>query len=277
MHSAFAANKIVVSGDSAGAGLSLSLIQLILQFQRSNVQVHWYGKEYSVPLPAGVATLSAWIDVSRSFSKLSGFEKGSEDTCLGFDYLPSHEESAKMVWNNSEGWNEDIRKERGQSQLYAPDLLIHNPLVSPLLADSWKGAPPVYATVGDECLRDQNLYLAHRLLEEGVKLRFEKYTAMPHVFQGMLAHHTASERAWESVGMFVKHVTGLSDAGEGIYRLERIHPKTLVVEEIPREELKVGGLEFEAVKEMVKRCVVLYRERLSLVPKKEEPPFVAKI
>ncbi|KAF8542410.1 alpha/beta hydrolase fold-domain-containing protein, partial [Trichophaea hybrida] len=205
-HAPIAAEKLVVAGDSAGGGLSLALIQLILQLQRTKTTIHWHGQDIQVPLPAGVAIVSAWCDVSRCFGRLSDFPDGSEETCHTYDYLPTAYGYADMVHLPSPAWNPDVQKQRRSSQFYSPDILISHPFVSPILADSWAGAPPMWISVGDEYLRDQNLFLAHRLLADGVKLRFEKYTAMPHVFQGLLTHLKVSKMTWDSLGRFVKHV-----------------------------------------------------------------------
>jgi hypothetical protein len=130
----------------------------------------------------------------------------------------------------------------------------------------------MWIAVGDEYLRDQNLFLGHRLLEDGVKLRFEKYTAMPHVFQGLLSHLKVSQRAWDSLGRFLNHVTAASDAGEGLWGRIRMHPKTLEEEKVGIEELKVGGLELEQVKGMVRKAVVRFAE-LARKPGGEERDF----
>jgi acetyl esterase/lipase len=259
-HTPIAPEKLVVAGDSAGGGLSLAIIQLLLQLHRSQTTIHWHGQDIQVPLPAGVATLSSWCDVSRCFGRLSDFPNGSEETCHTYDYLPTAHGSAEIVHLSSPAWNLDLQKQRGSTQFYAPDVLVTHPFVSPMLAGSWAGAPPMWIAVGDEYLRDQNLFLGHRLLEDGVKLRFEKYTAMPHVFQGLLSHLKVSQRAWDSLGRFVNHVTGASDAGKGLWGRIRMHPKTLEEEEVGMEELKVGGLELEQVKGMVRKAVVRFAE-----------------
>lgn len=115
-------------------------------------------------------------------------------------------------------------------------------------------------SVGDECLRDQNLYMAHRLHTAGFRLRLEVYTAMPHVFQLFLGHLKVSDKAWESMGKFVRHATGAQDAGETYWRRERMHPKTFETKEVPESELKVGGLEFEKVKEMMNAASRWFKE-----------------
>ncbi|KAI5854945.1 Alpha/Beta hydrolase protein [Tricharina praecox] len=263
MHAPIAAEKIVFSGDSAGGGLSLALLQLLIHFSRTGTgKVHWYGQDVAVPLPGGVALISAWCDVPRSFGEMSGYTAGSENSCEVYDYLPLPQQTATIVYADSPAWNAEIRKQRGGTQFYAPDRLMTHPLVSPLLAESWVGGRgemvPVWMSVGDECLRDQNLYLAHRLHTAGIKLRLEIYTAMPHVFQAMLGHLKVADMSWASMGKFVRHATGAQDAGDGYWKRERIHPKTLDVTEVPESELKVGGFEFEQVKEMLaaatRRC-----------------------
>ena len=62
--------SIVLTGDSAGACLCLSLLQLILEFGRLQKThaptIDWNGQDVPVPVPAGLADMSAWVDQTRA-------------------------------------------------------------------------------------------------------------------------------------------------------------------------------------------------------------------
>jgi acetyl esterase/lipase len=162
-HDPIPSPKIVFAGDSAGGGLSLALLQLLFHLNRNKITLRWYGKDMCPPLPAGIGLISAWCDVSRAFSSLSGMANGSEDSCQPFDYLPAPAAVARFTYCDSSAWNRALRRERQQHQLYAADVLVDNPLVSPMLAKSWTNmgsTVPVWMSIGDECLRDSNIFLA---------------------------------------------------------------------------------------------------------------------
>lgn len=80
---------------------------------------------------------------------------GSEDDCGGWDYLPNARVERDTDYKPSPAWPGDVKR----CHMYAPDALITHPLVSPIAAESWKGSPPVWMSVGDECLRDSNCLL----------------------------------------------------------------------------------------------------------------------
>ncbi|KAA8912977.1 Alpha/Beta hydrolase protein [Sphaerosporella brunnea] len=261
LHDPIPAEKIVFAGDSAGGNLSLSLLLLTQYFKRAGIPVSWYGRSVSVPLPAGVAGSSAWCEISRCFGSLASFPQGSEDTCQPSDYLPCAVESAKVGFAESPGWNEQLRKEKGMTQLYAPDKLMAHPLVSPLLSETWDKEVPVYLSIGDERLRDSNLFLAHRLLEAGVPTRFEWYEGMPHVFPAILMHTEAARQAWEGMAGFVCHATGVeTKSAQEMWGAWKWHPKTLQRTAVEAEELKCYDLEFHQVREMVRTAIVRFRE-----------------
>lgn len=162
-------SNILLAGDSAGGGMTLSMLVLI--------------RDQGIPLPAGAMLLSPWVDLTHSFPSLGG------DGAL--DYIPSH----GFHHRPSRGWpppNEDelqyagIQKDqikpsanftpdlsitidgklieiKDQIQMYAPNHLLTHPLVSPVLTPSLGGLPPLLVQAGGgELLRDEQIYVAHK-------------------------------------------------------------------------------------------------------------------
>lgn len=149
LHIPYTPSQIFIGGDSAGGGLVLSLAQLLLWFQRPNddgskKSIQWMGKEVELTMPKGLLIMSAWVDAARCLP--------SEVGCAAGDYLPTPEQALKSRYSQSEAWPADPPR----TLLHADDTAITHPLVSPVMAKSWEGCPPVWWCVGDECMRDSN-------------------------------------------------------------------------------------------------------------------------
>ncbi|KAF8648507.1 hypothetical protein AX16_006213 [Volvariella volvacea WC 439] len=184
---------IVISGDSAGGGLSLSLLQVIRDSPRFK------------DAPAGGVLISPWCDLTHSFPSISdntgtdvmppwglSLQKPSEvwpppttsSQSKKQSTRPSHfrlfsrtkinaAEATPSVIEEplqipSPGSDEAIRSADGtalienQVQLYAPNSLLIHPLVSGVYS-YLGGLPPLLIIAGDkEVLRDEILYLAHK-------------------------------------------------------------------------------------------------------------------
>lgn len=72
--------NIVFAGDSAGGNLCFALLQTILELRRQNLKILWEGIEREVPLNAGVACSSPWLDITQSSPSC---EDGR------YDYIPA--------------------------------------------------------------------------------------------------------------------------------------------------------------------------------------------
>ncbi|KAI1265340.1 alpha/beta hydrolase fold-domain-containing protein [Xylariaceae sp. FL1019] len=200
MHQSVVPEDIVFAGDSAGGGLALSLVQLLLELRRQDRKVPWYGLEREVPLPAGVTCLSPWTDVLQS---MPSWERNQKWDFLGPPNLLSEDQPPPdSVWPSKPP----------RRHLYAPDALLMHPLVSPHLAKSWADSPPMWIVCGWECLADEDKYLVAKLTANGVPVVFEEYEAMPHTFCAVLPKIAGSVRCYESWAGFIKTVTG----GEGV-------------------------------------------------------------
>lgn len=174
-HAPIPSSNIVFAGDSAGANLASALMQLLLQIHRSTPSptIQFHGQTVSIPLPAGMALNSPWLDITRCMPSLESNAK--------YDYLPtvshseSHEPPPCSIWPTTPP----------RTDLFCEGSALCHPLVSPLAAMDWRSCPPVFITVGEEMLADENRILARRLVQQGVKVVWEQFEGMPHCF-GMI-------------------------------------------------------------------------------------------
>lgn len=178
LHSPVKPSHIVFAGDSAGAHLCASLLQFLLQFHRSSPNrtptVTFHGREVELPLPAGLALNSPWLDITRA---LPSIENNAQ-----YDYLPPPSQSANVKFPPCPLWPTDPPR----AELYCDGSAMCHPLVSPLAAKSWEGSPPIFVVCGEEMLADEGKVFAQRAARQGVTVVWEQYEAMPHCFALML-------------------------------------------------------------------------------------------
>lgn len=184
LHAAVPPEHIVLSGDSAGGNLATSLLLLLLTLQRQSRTVLWGGLPRAVPLPAGTALVSPWMDIT-----------GSSPSCADyahFDYLPG-----RGAYPNGMPYASDAiwPVTPARTALHVDDALLLHPLVSPLAAkeELWVGAPPVWMVTGWELLSDEDRAVAGRMAKAGVRVRYLEFEAMPHCF-AMVVEGSAGAR-----------------------------------------------------------------------------------
>ena len=184
LHAAVPPEHIVLSGDSAGGNLATSLLLLLLTLQRQSRTVLWGGLPRAVPLPAGTALVSPWMDIT-----------GSSPSCADyahFDYLPG-----RGAYPNGMPYASDAiwPVTPARTALHVDDALLLHPLVSPLAAkeELWAGAPPVWMVTGWELLSDEDRAVAGRMAKAGVRVRYLEFEAMPHCF-AMVVEGSAGAR-----------------------------------------------------------------------------------
>ncbi|KAJ5155547.1 hypothetical protein N7492_008350 [Penicillium capsulatum] len=245
LHEPIPANKIIIAGDSAGGNLSLVLLQTLLTLQRTSHSFRFHGKDVTAELPAGVATISPWCDITRSMPTIVSNAK--------FDYLGSPEQAPEdpadstpfqpLPFPADEAW--PTSPPRGDMYANA-DILLH-PLVSPLAAppELWKGAPPIFVSVGEEGLADEGLILARRVHAAGVPVVAEQFEGMPHCHGMVMLSTPASKRFFQGLAGFCRDAVAarLTPTGHVTY----VGFKLRITREIPVDQIcDVGDEEVEA-------------------------------
>ncbi|CAM6095876.1 unnamed protein product [Calypogeia fissa] len=185
LHKPVDPKHIVFSGDSAGGNLSMALLETLQQFRRMNMKIHWHGAEREVPLPAGVALISPWMDITHS--------SPSCDSNARYDYLPTRSAHPKgisyppcLIWPSNPP----------RKTLFADDAVLCHPLVSPMAAKNWTGSPPIWIVTGSELLSDENKYVAMVAARQGVTVIVEEFEAMPHCFALILQGHESERKCF---------------------------------------------------------------------------------
>ncbi|CAI6340053.1 unnamed protein product [Periconia digitata] len=203
-HAPIPASEIVFAGDSAGGMLCAALLQLLLQIHRTHTPsdpsspslptVKWHNKDVPLPLPAGLALTSPWLDLTRSLPSLTSLAH--------YDYLPSPSQTLTHRWPACPAWPSPPPR----ADLYCDGGLLLHPLASPLMALDWTNAPPVFFSVGQEMLRDEDAVLARRLVQQGSVIRWVEFEGMPHVFAVILEGSAAADRHHEVFAAFCSDV-----------------------------------------------------------------------
>ncbi|RDI88848.1 hypothetical protein Vi05172_g1520 [Venturia inaequalis] len=211
-HRPVPASQIVFAGDSAGANLASALMQLLLQINRSNPSpsVQFHGQIVEIPLPAGMALNSPWLDITRCMPSLESNAK--------YDYLPTvaysetHEPPPCSIWPANPP----------RTDLFCEGSALCHPLVSPLAAMDWTNCPPVFITIGEEMLADENQIFARRLAKQGVRVVCEQFEGMPHCFAMILEllgdkGSTMCIESWgENIKLMVERPEGFRTKGTWI-------------------------------------------------------------
>lgn len=135
--------QICVGGDSAGGGLTLSLLLAL--------------RAASSPLPSAAVLFSPWTDLAATG-----------------DSVRTNSESCAMFDGNDIG---------PSARFYLGDTDPRNPLASPLYADLAGLPPLLIHVGADEVLRDDSTRLAERARAAGVSVELKVWPVVPHAWQ----------------------------------------------------------------------------------------------
>lgn len=136
------ADRIVVAGDSAGAGLALATMVAL--------------RDAGKPLPAGVVCISPWADLALSGASIQ--DRAQADPVLDQESLARY------------------------ATYYAGEHEVTLPLISPLYADLRGLPPLLVQVGTDEILLDDATRCVEQAREAGVEVTLEVWDGMFHVF-----------------------------------------------------------------------------------------------
>jgi acetyl esterase/lipase len=197
-HDPIPASEIIFGGDSAGGTCCTALLQLLLHLHRSSPgkppTVTFHGKTVEIPLPAGLALTSPWLDITRGLPSI--------ESAIDVDYLPPPSQTDHREFPACNVWPASPPR----ADLYCEASALLHPLVSPLAAQDWSGAPPLFVSVGQEMLRDEDAVWAQRTVAQGVPVVWREFEAMPHCFAMLLESNSGAVVHHEEFAGFCKQV-----------------------------------------------------------------------
>ena len=164
LNQGFAEKNIVVGGDSAGGGLTLSMLLAL--------------KAAGAKMPMAAILLSPWTDLTVS--------SRSYETLRKVDPIITRE------------------KLREAGLLYAGRRDPADPLLSPLFADLAGLPPMLIHAGGDEAMLDDSRKLAERAKQAGAPATFTMFEGMWHVFHTAGMDMPESRKAIDEIGGFLR-------------------------------------------------------------------------
>lgn len=269
-------SKIVICGDSAGGNLALSLLQLLLHLNRTSPPsspspptIRFHNRDVPLSLPAGVATNSAWTDLTRCLP--------SSLTNLPYDYLNlplRRDEIARFP--SCALWPTDPYREN----LYCDISMLCHPLASPVIAPDWHGSCPLWFCYGEETLLDEGKILAARAAQQDVQVEWEEWEAMPHTFAQILIGSPPAKKCFESWAAFCTAVVAGAAEKEnrrkGVEtRGARFALKTMVPSEVDVRGLAV--MSDEELKRRMRNAAKGNREEYLLLKNETEEKISSKL
>ena len=171
-YSAVPANRIVLAGNSAGANLCFGLTKFLLELRKmSDPCIDFHGRLISLPLPAGVATVSGWCDPCDA---LPSWHSNDE-----YDILDVLQPACMPKHPTDEIWPSVPPREHP----YCFAATLDHELVTPAAVRDWTGSPPMWFACGcEERGVDGNRVVASQAAKSGVVVNWNEYEGMPHEF-----------------------------------------------------------------------------------------------
>ncbi|KAI9877448.1 MAG: hypothetical protein M1830_003870 [Pleopsidium flavum] len=173
-HAPIAPSSIVFAGDSSGACLLLSLVQVLLSFTRSHPRtpsptILFHGSPTPLPLPAGLALTSPGLDQTMALPSWTT----NAATDIFADQLPA----ITRDFPPCASWPSHPPR----AHPYAEALTLLHPLASPCVSTGWKGAPHMWIAMGGgERLADAAKVVARDARKDGATVQWVEFESMPH-------------------------------------------------------------------------------------------------
>ena len=148
--------------------------------------VNFYGSHVELSMPSGVTLQSVATD--QTFSHLPSWKRnGPTDFLQDFNPVLGSNYPACAVWPSD--------PPRGDT--YCETGMLLHPLVSPITATDWSGAPPAWFAMGEERQSDSAKILAKYMAGQGVSVQWEDYRFMPHNWPMLLSGFWQASRCLE--------------------------------------------------------------------------------
>lgn len=190
-HDPVEASSIVLAGDSAGASLCLSSIQVVLELNEkpsmnTDSSILFHSRNVTFQMPAGVTLLSIAGDMNLALP--SWTENGKHDILR--NVLPTAQPDSRKdgVWP-SDPFRFDP---------YCSDSALCHPLISSAVAVSWAGALLMWIACGQERLADSAKVIAPTAARDGGRVFWEQYQSMPHTWAQIFPQRPQSIHCFES-------------------------------------------------------------------------------
>ena len=168
----YAAQDVVIGGDSAGGGLTVgAMLQL---------------RHQGVPLPRAAVLLSPFLDMTASGETMK--TRAEQDPW----FEPEHLE---VVIGH-----------------YCPDQELANPLLSPVFANVAGLPPALIHVGDDEILLSDSTRFAEKLQAAGIDVQLKVFPGMWHVFQLFVGKMPESGAAVQEIGLYIRASLGLPPA-----------------------------------------------------------------
>lgn len=165
----YAPRNIAVAGDSAGGGLSFSLMLRL--------------RELGIELPAALVAISPWTDLAITGASI--VENARRDPLIPAEGLAQG--AAYYVGTDDP----------------------KNPLISPLYGDVAHLPPALIQVGSEEVLLDDARRMAAKLKQAGVPIVMEEWHKMPHVWHSFATFLPEARAAIDHIGLFLRgHMYG---------------------------------------------------------------------
>lgn len=184
LHGAVKAEEVVLAGESAGAALCLGVVQVLLNLRRRGVErVRVNGREVEMRMPAGLALVSPPGDILQSLPSVKSVKN---------DWLWSLPPWSLPDWPEEPCW--PSTPPRGP--IYCDWSAAVHPFLAVTAAADWRGAPPIWVTMGNgEAIQDSVKTLVRTAAEQGVVVKLDVYEYMTHAFVTTMPRLPQAERA----------------------------------------------------------------------------------
>jgi epsilon-lactone hydrolase len=163
LDSGYAPERIAISGDSAGGGLTIAALVA--------------ARDADLPQPMAGIPLSPWVDLEGTGESM--------DSNAGNDFMVGRGALAMMA---------DLFIGNGSKR---------DPLAAPLYAELHGLAPLYIQVGGHETLLDDSTRLAARAARAGVEVRLDVFPEMQHVFQAFVGQMPEATEAIARIGSYL--------------------------------------------------------------------------